>query len=74
MRVSGVPGGHLTTKRHSHNEECTRIYNLAEKKANDKESKIGREGLVEVAVQNDLSKPVKIYGTAVFSGKRNIVI
>ena len=37
-------------------------------------NEIGREGLVEVEIPKDLSKPVKIYGTAVFSGKRNIII
>ena len=35
---------------------------------------IGRDGLVEVDIPQDLSKPVKIYGTAVFSGKQNIII
>lgn len=37
-------------------------------------NEIGRAGIVEVEVPSDLSKPVKIYGTAVFSGKKNIIV
>lgn len=35
-------------------------------------SEIGRDGIVEVEIPKELSSTVKIYGTAVFSGKRNI--
>ena len=37
-------------------------------------NEIGRDGMVEIEIPKDLSKPVKIYGTAVFSGKRNIIV
>ena len=37
-------------------------------------NEIGRDGIVEVEIPRELSSPVKIYGTAAFSGKRDIVI
>lgn len=37
-------------------------------------NEIGREGIVEVEIPKNLSNPVKIYGTAVFSQSRKIFI
>ena len=37
-------------------------------------NEIGNEGYVEVEVPEDLSKPVKIYGTAVCSETRSVIL